>query len=87
MWLEEHIKGKDYKHTFSPVTKFTIVRTVIALALACHMEFHQLDINNAFLHGFIEEDLYMQPPLGYKRVTGQVCNVKRCIYGLKQASI
>nr|ABM55248.1 reverse transcriptase [Beta vulgaris] len=34
----------------------------MAIAAACHMELHQLDINNAFLHGFIDEDLYMHPP-------------------------
>ncbi|XP_019105538.1 uncharacterized mitochondrial protein AtMg00810-like [Beta vulgaris subsp. vulgaris] len=51
------------------------------------MELHQLDINNAFLHGYIDEDLYMHPPLGYtKAKPGQVCKLKRSIYGLKQAS-
>ena len=85
--LINKLKGKDYKHTFSPVAKFTTIRIILAVAAACHMEIHQLDINNAFLHGFIEEDLYMQPPLGYNKIKpGQVCKLNCSIYGLKQAS-
>lgn len=83
---DKQIKGKDYKHTFSPVARFTTVRTLIALAAAKSWPLHQLDINNAFLHGFVEEELYMQPPLGYNVPPGMVCRLKRSIYGLRQAA-
>ncbi|XP_057250059.1 uncharacterized mitochondrial protein AtMg00810-like [Beta vulgaris subsp. vulgaris] len=46
----------------------------------------QLDINNAFLHGYIDEKLYMQPPPGCsKALPGQVCKLKRSLYGLRHA--
>jgi len=83
----QQIKDKDYKHTFSPVAKLTTVRIFIALATAKGWPLHQLDINNAFLHGFIDEEVYMYPPEGYhKAAPGQVCKLERSLYGLKQAS-
>ena len=83
----EQIKDKDYKYTFSPVAKLTTVRLFIALATAKGWPLHQLDINNAFLHGYIDEEVYMHPPAGYtKALPGQVCRLQRSLYGLKQAS-
>ena len=83
----QQIKDKDYKHTFSPVAKLTVVRILIALGTAKGWPLHQLDINNAFLHGFRDEEVYMYPPEGYdKAKPGQVCKMERSLYGLKQAS-
>ena len=83
----EQIKDKDCKHTFSPVAELTTVRIFIALATAKSWPLHQLDINNAFLHGFIDEEVYMQPPAGYTKASpGQVCKLQRSLCGLKQAS-
>ena len=84
---DKQIKGKDYKYTFSPVARFTTIRTLIAIAAAKHWSIQQVDINNAFLHGYISEDIYMLPPQGYsKALPGQVCKLNRSLYGLKQAS-
>ncbi|KAL2232434.1 UNVERIFIED_CONTAM: Retrovirus-related Pol polyprotein from transposon RE1 [Sesamum indicum] len=47
---------------------------------------HQIDINYAFLHGYLNEDIYMLPPDGYSVPQGQVCKLKRSLYGLEQAS-
>ncbi|GAB2269349.1 hypothetical protein Dimus_038770 [Dionaea muscipula] len=81
------VEGRDYKHTFSPVAKLATVRVFIALATAREWPLYQLDINNAFLHGYLDEEVYMSPPEGYDQAkSGLVCKLKRSLYGLKQAS-
>ncbi|KAL2237379.1 UNVERIFIED_CONTAM: Retrovirus-related Pol polyprotein from transposon RE1 [Sesamum indicum] len=80
------IEGIDYFERFSPVAKAVTVRLFVALASAFGWTLHQIDINNAFLHGYLDEDIYMLPPDGYSVPTGQVCKLKRSLYGLKQTS-
>ncbi|KAL2241232.1 UNVERIFIED_CONTAM: Retrovirus-related Pol polyprotein from transposon RE1 [Sesamum indicum] len=80
------IEGIDYLESFSPVAKAVTVRLFLAIASSFGWALHQIDINNAFLHGYLNEDIYMLPPDGYSVPQGQVCKLKRSLYGLKQAS-
>ena len=80
------IKDKDFKRTFSLIAKLPTVRVRIALATTKGWPIHQLDINNAFLHGTLDEEVYIIPPEGYEKAKGKVCKLNKSLYGLKQAS-
>lgn len=81
------VAGLDYFDNYSPVAKVVIVRIFIALATIKQWPIHQMDINNAFLHGYLKEEVYLALRDEYtKGQPHQVCRLKRSLYGLKQAS-
>jgi len=79
--------GLDYIETFSPVIKTATIRIVLALAIQLNWEIRQLDISNAFLHGSLLEEVFMEQPQGYQDQDQPnfVCKLHKAIYGLKQA--
>lgn len=81
--------GVNFQETFSPVVKPTTIQVVLALAVSLGWTLRQVDINNAFLNGDLQEEIYMVQPPGFEQQGngGQqlVCRLKKALYGLKQA--
>ena len=79
--------GVDYSDTFSPVAKMTSVRLFISLAATHNWDLHQLDIKNVFLHGNLQDEVYMEQPLGFvgQGEIRKVCRLRKSLYGLKQS--
>ena len=79
------IQGVDYHETFAPVAKMDSIRLILVISASKHWEVHHMDVNSAFLHRYIHEEIYMKKPKGYITDPSLVCKLKKSLYGLKQA--
>jgi hypothetical protein len=59
------VEGIYYNETFSPVAEMNSIHLVLVLATSCKWEVHQMDVKSAFLHGDLQEQIYMEQPIGY----------------------
>ncbi|GAB9477791.1 Integrase catalytic core protein, partial [Globisporangium polare] len=79
--------GVDFEETFAPVAKFTSIRIILSIAAQYKLVLHQMDVKTAFLNGLLDEEIYMQQPVGFvdPKNPDRVCKLKRALYGLKQS--
>ncbi|KAH9804147.1 hypothetical protein KPL71_002018 [Citrus sinensis] len=80
-------EGVDYSEVFSPVVKYSSIRVLLAITTYHDLELDQMDVKTAFLHGNLEEEIYMEQPEGFiqRESEDMVCLLKKSLYGLKQS--
>nr|KYP42659.1 Copia protein [Cajanus cajan] len=81
------VEGEDFKETFAPVAKMTIVHCLLSIEEVKNWELHQMDVSNAFLHGDLNEEVYMVTLPNYVVPNSKhICRLRKSLYGLRQAS-
>lgn len=84
------VQGEDYFDAFAPVARLSTYRGSVSFAAQHDYEIRQLDVKTAFLQAELEEDIYVQPPVGYEHInsdgTPMCWRLKRSLYGLVQAA-
>jgi hypothetical protein len=80
--------GRHNDETFSPIAKISYVHILIFVDANLNWPLFQLDVKNAFLHGDLHEEVYMEQPLGFVaqgEYRGCACKLKKTLYGLKRS--
>lgn len=83
----QQTEGVNYGETFSSVVKPTTIRVVLTIAPTFNWEVRQLDVNNTFLNGYLQETVFMHQPEGFidSHKPHHVCKLTKALYGIKQA--
>ncbi|WMV38147.1 hypothetical protein MTR67_031532 [Solanum verrucosum] len=81
-------EGIDYDETFAPVARLEAIQLLIAFAIFKEFTLFQMDVKSAFLNGYLNEEVYVKQPPGFKNpeFLNNVYKLDKVMYGLKQAT-
>ncbi|GJS05798.1 ribonuclease H-like domain, reverse transcriptase, RNA-dependent DNA polymerase [Tanacetum coccineum] len=84
-YIQEH--GIDFEEVFAPVARMETIRLLLAIAANNKWQVHHLDVKSAFLHGDLQEEVYVTQPEGFikRNDNGKVYRLIKALYGLRQA--
>ncbi|GJT65997.1 ribonuclease H-like domain, reverse transcriptase, RNA-dependent DNA polymerase [Tanacetum coccineum] len=84
-YIQEH--GIDFEEVFAPVARMETIRLLLAIAANNKWQVHHLDVKSAFLHGDLQEEVYVTQPEGFikRKDNGKVYRLIKALYGLRQA--
>jgi hypothetical protein len=79
-------EGEDYNEAFSPIQKYTSIRSIIVIASTMGWKLHQRDVKTSLLNGVIEEEVYIEKPQGFviHGKESHVYRLNKVLYGLKK---
>jgi hypothetical protein len=72
---------------YALVARLEAIRILLAYACAHNIKLYQMDVNSVFLNGYINEEVFVEQPLGFKddKKSNYIYKLKKALYGLKQA--
>jgi hypothetical protein len=81
------VEGFDFGDIFSPIAKLTSIRVIMSLGTAFNIEIKKMDVKTMFLHGDLEEEIYMKQPKGFvvKGKKELMCKLEISPYGLRKS--
>ena len=81
------VQSVDFNEIFSPIVKYTSIQVFLSLVAIKDLELEQLDMKTVFLHGDLEEQIYMKQPEDFEVVgkENHICLLKKSLYGFKQS--
>ena len=82
------LEGIVFGDIFSHVAKLNSIRFLLSISAAFDIEVEHMDVKTTFLHGDLEEEIYMKQLEGFDHVKGKkemVWKMKKSFYGLKQS--
>ncbi|KAL9269150.1 Retrovirus-related Pol polyprotein from transposon TNT 1-94-like protein [Drosera capensis] len=84
-----HKYSLDFDEIFCLIAKIKTVRVPLSLAASKSWKLWQMDVKNAFIHGELDREIYMEQPKGFesKSSPSYMCKLKKALYDLKQAFI